>query len=127
MTRLARAPACGSHNAVGAQRTLDDGDTVVGKLCIIPEGIGVEMTRIRLASDEECAVRNSRMAERGVSKADAYTQFIPNMGRLLSIRPDIGVPFGELFGVLMVEPGGLTRTQREMIAIVASRANRCHY
>ncbi len=85
------------------------------------------MARIPLASDEECAVRNSRMAERGVSRADAYTQFVPNMGGLLSIRPDIGVPFGELFGVLMVEPGGLTRTQREMIAIVASRANRCHY
>ncbi len=90
-------------------------------------GKGVGMARIPLASDEECAVRNSRMAERGVSRAAAYTQFVPNMGRLLSIRPDIGVPFGELFGVLMVEPGGLTRAQREMIAIVASRANRCHY
>ncbi len=88
---------------------------------------GVEMARIRLASDEECAVRNSKMAERGVSRADAYTQFVPNMGRLLSIRPEIGVPFGELFGVLMVAPGGLTRTQREMIAVVASRANRCFY
>jgi alkylhydroperoxidase/carboxymuconolactone decarboxylase family protein YurZ len=85
------------------------------------------MARIRLASDEECTLRNSKMAERGVSRADAYTQFVPNMGRLLSIHPEIGVPFGELFGVLMVEPGGLTRAQREMIAIVASRANQCHY
>ncbi len=88
---------------------------------------GVEMARIRLASDEDCAVRNLKMAERGVSRANAYTQFVPNMGGLLSIRPEIGVPFGELFGVLMVEPGRLTRTQREMIAIVASGANRCHY
>ena len=93
----------------------------------LPYGRLTEMARIRLASDEECALRNSKMAERGVSRADAYTQFVPNMGRLLSLRPEIGVPFGELFGVLMVKPAGLTRIQREMIAIVASRANRCHY
>ena len=85
------------------------------------------MVRIRLASDEVCAVGNPKMVERGVSRADAYTQFVPNMDRLLSIRSEIGVPFGESFGVLMVEPAGLTRTQRDMIAIVASRANRCHY
>ncbi len=30
------APACGSHNAVGAQRTLDDCGTVVDNFCIIP-------------------------------------------------------------------------------------------
>ena len=40
------------------------------------------MARIPLASDEECAVRNSKIAERGVSRAAAYTQFVPNMGRL---------------------------------------------
>ena len=85
------------------------------------------MTRISLASDEQCQLRNSRMAERGVSKAEAYTQFMPNMGRLLSVRTDIGVPFGELFARLMADPARLTRLQREMIAVVTSQANRCRY
>jgi len=85
------------------------------------------MTRIPLASEQQCQIRNSQMAERGVTKAEAYTQFMPNMGRLLSVRTDIGVPFGELFARLMTDPARLTRLQREMIAVVTSQANRCHY
>ncbi len=85
------------------------------------------MARITLASEEQCRIRNSQMAERGVSKAEAYTHFMPNMTRLLSIRPDVGVPFGELFARLMTDPSRLTRLQREMIAVVTSQANRCHY
>jgi len=85
------------------------------------------MARIPLASDEQCQIRNSQMAERGVSKAEAYTQFMPNMSRLLSVRADIGVPFGELFSRLMADPARLTRLQREMIAVVTSQANRCQY
>jgi hypothetical protein len=52
---------------------------------------------------------------------------MPNMGRLLSVRTDIGVPFGELFARLMTDPARLTRLQREMIAVVTSQANHCHY
>ena len=85
------------------------------------------MTRIPLASEQQCQIRNSQMAVRGVTKAEAYTQFMPNMGRLLSVRTDIGVPFGELFARLMTDPARLTRLQREMIAVVTSQANRCHY
>ena len=85
------------------------------------------MARIPLASDQQCQIRNSQMAERGVSKAEAYTQFMPNMSRLLSVRTDIGVPFGELFARLMADPARLTRLQREMIAVVTSQANRCQY
>jgi alkylhydroperoxidase family enzyme len=85
------------------------------------------MARIPLASDEQCQIRNSQMAERGISKAEAYTQFMPNMSRLLSVRADIGVPFGELFSRLMADPARLTRLQREMIAVVTSQANRCQY
>jgi len=67
------------------------------------------------------------MAERGIKRSAAYTQFVPNMSRLLSIKPEIGIPFGELFARLMTEPARLTRLQREMIAVVSAQANRCHY
>ena len=67
------------------------------------------------------------MAERGVTKAETYTQFMPNMGRLLSVRTDIGVPFGELFAQLMTDPARLTRLQRGMIAVFTPQANRCAY
>lgn len=33
----------------------------------------------------------------------------------------------DLYRELMYGPGPLTRTQREMIAVVVSVANRCHY
>ncbi|MEE2839098.1 MAG: hypothetical protein VYC91_01060 [Acidobacteriota bacterium] len=85
------------------------------------------MTRISLPSDQQCQIRNSQMAERRVTKAKAYTQFMPNMGRLLSVQTDIGVPFGKLFARLMTDPARLTRLQREMIAVVTSQANRCRY
>ena len=85
------------------------------------------MTRILLPSDQQCQIRNSQMAERGVTKAEAYPQFMPNMGRLLSVRTDIGVPFGKLFARLMTDPARLTWLQREMIAVVTSQANCCRY
>ncbi len=85
------------------------------------------MARIPLASDEQCQTRNSQMAQRWVGKAEAYTQFMSNMSRLLSVRADIGVPFGELFALLMADPARLTRLQREMIAVVTSQANPCRY
>ena len=33
----------------------------------------------------------------------------------------------ELYAELMLGPGPLSRVQREMIAVVVSAANRCHY
>lgn len=86
------------------------------------------MTRFRIASDEEAAAAALALqSERGLQWQQAYQQFPTNMGKLLLSRPRYGGPFLELFQRIMWDPGPLTRQQREMVAMVVSRANRCHY
>lgn len=86
------------------------------------------MPRFRMASDEEAAALRPQLAtERGLHWAQAYTRFPTNMGKLLLSRPAYGGPFLELFQRLMWDAGPLTRQQREMVALVVSRANRCQY
>jgi alkylhydroperoxidase family enzyme len=48
--------------------------------------------------------------------------------RLQSLRPNVLRASTQLYVELMVSSSdGLTRAQREMIAVVVSRANDCHY
>ncbi|MGH7859709.1 MAG: carboxymuconolactone decarboxylase family protein [Candidatus Binatia bacterium] len=86
------------------------------------------MTRLRVAPLEEAAANAAAIsAERKVGWAEAYTRFPTEMGKLLATRPRYGGPFLELFSTIMWEEGPLSRSEREMIATVVSRANRCKY
>ncbi len=81
------------------------------------------MTRFRIASDEEAtAAVLALQKERGLQWQQAYLQFPTDMGKLLLSRPSYGGPFLELFQRMMWDPGPLTRQQREMVAMVVSRA-----
>lgn len=52
---------------------------------------------------------------------------VPNIFKLFSLRPAaLEATFG-LTQSLMYGPGGLSQAQREMIAVVVSTINRCHY
>ena len=53
--------------------------------------------------------------------------FVTGMGRLLMAHPRIGEAFMELYGQIMFAPGHLSRSEREMIAGVATAAQFCHY
>ncbi len=53
--------------------------------------------------------------------------FVPNILRVYSLRPDVLLPMQRLYEALMFGPSGLTRAQREMIALVVSKLNNCHY
>ena len=53
--------------------------------------------------------------------------FLTGMERLLLAHGRIGRSFLRLFGQIMFAPGHLNRTEREMIAAVASAAQDCHY
>jgi uncharacterized peroxidase-related enzyme len=53
--------------------------------------------------------------------------WIPNIQRSTSIRPGLTQAWMELFTTLMFGPSDLSRAQREMVALVVSVANRCHY
>ena len=52
--------------------------------------------------------------------------WIPNILKSTSIRPEVTRGWVPLFNTLMYGPSGLTRSQREMIAVVVSVGNQCH-
>lgn len=53
--------------------------------------------------------------------------FLPNVARLLALTPEHLVRWWSYFDELMRGPSGLTKTQREMIAVVVSADARCPY
>ena len=53
--------------------------------------------------------------------------FMPNVARLLAVTPSHFVGWWRYFDELMRGPSGLTKTQREMIAVVVSAESRCPY
>lgn len=60
----------------------------------------------------------------GVSK---QIGFLPNVARLLAVTPRHFVGWWRYFDDLMRGPSGLTKTQREMIAVVVSAESHCPY
>lgn len=53
--------------------------------------------------------------------------FIPNVFLALAWRPDEFRAFIGYHDVLMEQPGGLTKAEREMIVVATSSANQCQY
>jgi uncharacterized peroxidase-related enzyme len=53
--------------------------------------------------------------------------FVPNVARLLAISPDHFTGWWRYFDELMRGPSGLSKAQREMIAVVVSAEARCPY
>lgn len=53
--------------------------------------------------------------------------FLPNVARLLAVTPSHFVGWWTYFDQLMRGPSGLSKTQREMIAVVVSAESRCPY
>ena len=53
--------------------------------------------------------------------------FVPNIARLLGVSPTHFVGWWRYFDDLMRGPSNLTKTQREMIAVVVSVESRCPY
>ena len=53
--------------------------------------------------------------------------FLPNVARLLAVTPSHFVGWWRYFDELMRGPSGLSKTQREMIAVVVSSEARCLY
>ncbi len=53
--------------------------------------------------------------------------FVPNVLRVFALRPEHLVRWWAYYDELMRGESGLTKAQREMIAVVVSAVNRCHY
>lgn len=52
---------------------------------------------------------------------------IYNILRIQSLKPEIFVANIEVYKHAMFGPSGLTRQEREMVAVAVSVANHCHY
>jgi len=50
-----------------------------------------------------------------------------NIVKINSLKPDLLRTFMQIYLKLMYGPSGLSRSQREMIAVVVSKLNQCHY
>ncbi|NJM07834.1 peroxidase-related enzyme [Candidatus Gracilibacteria bacterium] len=53
--------------------------------------------------------------------------FVPNVYQALSLRPQALRGFLALYSALMEQESGLSKTEREMIAVVVSAENHCFY
>ena len=50
-----------------------------------------------------------------------------NIVKAMSLRPGVLKPSMELYKAVMFGPSGLSRQERELLAVVVSRQNDCHY
>lgn len=53
--------------------------------------------------------------------------FVPNVYSALSLRPQRLRNFMAAYNEIMLAPSGLSKLEREMVAVVVSSANRCYY
>jgi uncharacterized peroxidase-related enzyme len=60
-------------------------------------------------------------------KCDTKIGFVPNVLRAYAFDPAKLGAFVAMHDDLMLAPSGLTRLEREMIAVTVSSANHCHY
>ena len=53
--------------------------------------------------------------------------FVPNVARIFALRPLHLLGWWRYYDDLLRGESGLSRAQREMIAVAVSKANACHY
>jgi uncharacterized peroxidase-related enzyme len=61
------------------------------------------------------------------SKCEDKLGFVPNVLAAYSLRPQRLRNFMTLYNEIMLSPSGLSKLEREMVAVVVSSANRCYY
>ena len=62
-----------------------------------------------------------------ITEIEKKTGFIPNVFLTLAHRPDEFRAFFSYYKALMERPSGLSTAEKEMIIVVVSSANHCHY
>ncbi len=58
---------------------------------------------------------------------DRRVGVVDNILKVHSLRPETLRAHADLYHTVMHGPSGLTHAEREMIAVVVSALNRCHY
>ncbi|MFT4710874.1 MAG: alkylhydroperoxidase family enzyme [Bacteroidia bacterium] len=81
------------------------------------------MAWIRLVSDEQATGRLAKTYRSAIERAGRVFGIV----RAMSPAPAVLDASMQFYSRLMFAKQGLTRRQREMIAVVVSSANDCHY
>jgi len=82
-----------------------------------------EITWLDVPSEEDVPAAVRELWEQPLEKLG----FVPNVLRVMALRPDHLLGWWAYYDELMRGESGLTKAQREMIAVVVSAQNRCHY
>jgi len=67
------------------------------------------------------------LAELYAGECDRRTKVVDNILKVHSLHPETLRDHAQLYHTLMHGPSGLSRIEREMIAVVVSAINQCHY
>ncbi len=109
MTGRKSAPARGAGSAAEPSRSqAHDDDTTVTALGMEPAPLGEEMTAY-------------------FKKCEEKLGFVPNVLKAYAFDEAKLAAFVAMYNDLMLAPSGLSKLEREMIAVVVSSCNRCYY
>jgi alkylhydroperoxidase family enzyme len=81
------------------------------------------MPHLRLIEVGEATGELERQYEAAIQRAGKVFNIVKSM----SLRPGVLEPSMELYKAIMFGPSELSRAERELLAVVVSRANDCHY
>ena len=81
------------------------------------------MPHIRLIDVDEATGLLEKEYEAAVGRAGKVFNIVKSM----SLRPGVLKRSMELYKAIMFGPSGLSRQERELLAVVVSRQNDCHY
>lgn len=80
---------------------------------------------VRVALPQDPALPDDMQAY--FDKCQDKLGMVPNVLRAYTGNPDKLSAFARMYNTLMLAPSGLSKLEREMIAVVVSSANRCYY
>ncbi len=78
---------------------------------------------IRSVDPNEASGAAKRVYDAARARAGKVFQIV----RAMSLTPTAMERSMGLYAAIMLEPGALERRQRELLAVVVSQTNRCHY
>ena len=81
------------------------------------------MAHVRLIDVDEATGRLKEEYDAAVARAGKVFNIVKSM----SLRPGVLHRSMELYKGIMFGPSGLSRQERELLAVVVSRQNDCHY
>lgn len=81
------------------------------------------MPFLKLISDSDAKGALKREYDAAIARAGK----VFNIVKTMSLRPAVLRRSMQLYGEIMHGPSGLTRIERELLAVVVSRANDCYY